>query len=331
MMGRKFLVIFMALVFGSFMASCNGDNGEDEDGDADVQQEDIPSEADAEVPPDIPVEDVPVEDIPAEDIPAEDIPSEDIPVTAEVSGRVWIYSPMVDSYSADPAGSIEVTAVAAGLVPADYTIETADENCDDWWSLEATFNCGRFAIDNIPTGTEMMLRAKPNVGTDPETISRIFNVDDAGHEVMVLTTQSLIDALMTAWSFTPNADYGMVVGILVENVNPDPAYGGADYCPTDPSDCELSGFIGEATVEVNPMPTCTDCMQLVYFDSVDYTVTTRESTDPAQSLFFIANVPPQGTDSPYTLTVTHATRTFENVDFAVEIGNVTYLLLVPAS
>jgi hypothetical protein len=36
-------------------------------------------------------------------------------------------------------------------------------------------------------------------------------------------------------------------------------------------------------------------------------------------------------DSPYTLTVTHGSHTFDNVQFAVEGGNVTYLLIVPTA
>ena len=60
---KRILFVLLALVIGGAMASCNGDGGGDEDVDADVQQEDIPSEAEIEVPPDVPTEDVQVDDV----------------------------------------------------------------------------------------------------------------------------------------------------------------------------------------------------------------------------------------------------------------------------
>ena len=199
-----------------------------------------------------------------------------------------------------------IGVLSSGLTPADYTVTTLTDNCTDWWSTGDPFDCGRFTIGDIPTGTVMMLRAEPSGTENPDTISRLFNVDDAGHEVLVL-------------------------GILVETVNPDPTYG-TDACPEgDPAECELSGFVGDATVAWSPEPTCTDCMDLVYFNSSSYSDTSRTSTDPAQSLFFIANVPVAGADDPYTLTVTHSSHTFDNVQFAVEAGTVTYLLIIPTA
>lgn len=338
MMKKKILFILLAFVVGGTMASCNGDDGGDEDVDADVPQEDIPSEAEIDVPPDVPTEDVPVDDVTPdeEDTVEEDMIEEDaadVPVTAEVSGRVWFYAPMMSTFTAEPTGGLSVIAEASGLTPADYTVTTSTTNCEDWWSTGEPFDCGRYSIGDIPAGTVMMLRAQPSDSGDPDTISRLFNVDDAGHEVLVVVDQELINGLLTAWSITQNPDYGLVVGILVETVNPDPTYSptGTEDCPDNPAACELSGFIGDATVDVSPDPTCTDCMDLVYYNGSDYTDTSRTATDPTQSLFFIANVPAVLADDPYTLTVTHGSHTFDSVQFAVEGGNVTYLLIIPTA
>jgi hypothetical protein len=334
---KKMLVLLMMLALGGMLAAC-GDGGgkhEDADADADVPTDDVQPDdvqPDDVQPDDVQPDDVQPDDVQPDDAVEEDVVEEDAPATAQVSGRVWLYVPSVGTYATNPQSGATVIAEAASLTPvADYTVTTANAGCDTWWSSGTPFDCGEFLIDDIPHGTQMILRARHTETTYPETLSRIFNVDDAGHEVLVLVDPELITGLMTAWGYTLNAEDGCVVGLLVRNVNPDPVYEptGTDTCPGDETKCELYGFVGNATVAVEPMPDCLDCMQTVYFDSADYTSTARTSTDPAQSLFFIANVPPLGVSEPYTLTVTSGTDSFAPVTFAVEAGNITYLLILP--
>jgi hypothetical protein len=335
---KKMLVLLMMLALGGMLAACDDGGGKNEDADADVPTDDVQHDdvqVDDVQPDDVQPDDVQPDDVQPDDVQPDDVVEEDAPTTAQVSGRVWLYTPMMATqYSTNPQPGATVIAEAASLTPvADYTVTTSDAGCDDWWSTGEPFDCGEFLIDDIPHGTQMILRARHTETTYPETLSRIFNVDDAGHEVLVLVDPELITGLMTEWGYDLNEEDGCVVGILVSNVNPDPVYdpAGTDTCPGDPTQCELYGFIGNATVAIDPVPTCTDCNQLVYFDSADYTSTARTSTDPAQSLFFIANVPPLGVDDPYTLTVTHGTSTFTPVTFAVEAGNITYLLIIPTA
>jgi len=312
MTARRTRLLIMAFAVVALSARCGGGGGgNDTDADADVQVDDVP-------PADGDAVDTVDDTLDAADV--------EVPETVTVSGQVWAYSVAVGtSYSADPIGNVQVTVLGDGITPGDLTANTLTANCDDWWDLGEPFDCGQFAIEGVPTGAEIMLEVSAPSTDNPDTISGIFVAEPGVHRILVLVTQELIDAMLTTWSMTQDAGDGMVVGLIAQNLNPDPVYdtGTTDACPDDPSDCAVSGFIGEATVA------CTGCDDIVYFDSADYTNTDRTSTDPAQSLFFILNVPPSDMSTPNTISVTHATYTIADVDFAVEAGNITYLLLMP--
>lgn len=343
MKGEKLIIILLILVFGGFSAACNG-NGDDADADADVQQEDMPAEAEADTPVDVPpdeavddmpseVEPDPVED-PVEDS-IEDSPADmtELPETWELSGRVWHYYPALYTYSADPMGGATVRAESGLIDPEDFTVTTATDDCGMWWNLGEPFDCGTFTISGLPTYYEsallgLVFRASPPGETGPDTLSRVIYASDNSHQVIVLVQQELIDGLLGEWEITQDSDKAMMVGILVETVNPDPIYemGNDEACPATEAACELSGFVGSATVAFTG--TGLSDLDVIYLSSEDYTDTSRTDTDPAQSLFFVPNVPVAAPVEVNTVSVTSSTHTFADRQFLVEAGTITYLLLV---
>lgn len=305
-------ILVLALAVVALSARCGGNGGGNET-DADADAEDV-TPADGEDTPAEVADDV---------LDAADV---EVPETVTITGQVWVYSlTMSTTYTVEPIGDVEVTVLGDGITPGDLTATTGTAHCDDWWDLGTSFECGKFEIADVPAGAEIMLEVAATSTDDPDTLSEIFVAGPGIHKVLVLVRQDLIDAMLTTWSMTQDAGDGMVVGLLAENLNPDPIYelGSTSACPDDPSACAVSGFIGGATVA------CTDCDEIVYFDSDDYTNTDRTDTDPAQSLFFILNVPTSEMSDPNTLSVTHSTHTIGDVDFTVEAGNITYLLLMP--
>ncbi len=322
---RSMLVAFALIAFS---ARCGGSSkgGDDTGTDADVDVDDVsPTDGvdtldDAEDTLDAAND---LTDVADDTLDAADV---EVPETVTISGQVWSYSLMMGTtYYTEPVGGVQVTVRGDGITPGDLTATTLDTNCADWWDLGTPFDCGKFTIEDVPAGAEIMLKATAPDAGDPDTLSGIFVAGSGMHQVLVLVDQDLIDAMLATWSKTQNAANGMVVGLLAQDLNPDPIYemGNPSACPDAPSACTVSDFIGEATVA------CTSCSEIVYFDSADYTNTDRTNTDPAQSLFFILNVPASDMSTPNTISVTHASIAMDDVDFAVEAGNITYLLLMP--
>ncbi|MFH1435787.1 MAG: hypothetical protein ABIJ56_08745, partial [Pseudomonadota bacterium] len=154
MRGQKLLIIMLAVVFGTFMAHCNGDgNGEDdveEEGDGhdmdaveEAVDEDVP---DADAPADVPAEDGTVEDMPTEDV-APDVPADEAPgecVEAAIAcgealtGQTTIGKPdRMNGYSCadtlDESGGelvYSLTTDAHMFVTVTLTINTAGQDMD---------------------------------------------------------------------------------------------------------------------------------------------------------------------------------------------------------
>lgn len=236
----------------------------------------------------------------------------------DISGQIWSYSLMWEgTYYIEPAGGVSVTAISKDLDPDKFTTTTSSKNCLDWWQL-SSFECGKFTIEDIPQDTLMMLKAKANDETDPDCLSKIFNAtEENNYQIMILATKELVEYLTKEWNITLDSTKGIVVALLAKELNPN-------------SPVPISGFIGGATVTIDPLPDNKD-FRLIYFNSKDFKDTSLKSTDPEQSLVFMLNVPVKNMDSPYTIKVNHDTYTFPSEKFAVEAGNITYLLLLPQS
>jgi hypothetical protein len=65
----------------------------------------------------------------------------------------------------------------------------------------------------------------------------------------------------------------------------------------------------------------------VYLNSQNFLDLSRTSTDPAQSVFLAANLPPRSAASPYQLTVTAEGRTLAPLRFAIQADVATYVLV----
>lgn len=242
-------------------------------------------------------------------IVAEDVTA-DIPQSViTVSGRVWGYEKAMQTYTYSPVGNIDISTHS---LVQDLSVTTNDKDCDDWWDKE-TFECGSFIFKNIPKGSkEFYMEAKGKEGY-PACLSQNFSADSDIYTFLVLVHESLIKAVSTLWNIPWNADRGLVIGLIVEGINPQ----------TSPP---ITGFVGDAVVDIKPLPDNKD-FQVVYLDSSDTSKKDRTSTDPAQSMFFLINVDPTQSDT-YTVTIKHKTYTFPATAFHVEAGKITYLLIV---
>jgi len=97
----------------------------------------------------------------------------------------------------------------------------------------------------------------------------------------------------------------------------------------DADDAPFTELIGGASVEIEPSGGFGDDYKLVYHDADDPMNTGLEATDPDSGVFIAVNVPPRSFDDPYTITVSHESLDFEQVDFAVQADVLTYLILSP--
>lgn len=330
------VIALLVLAVTVFMSQCGGNGDGEEDADvveqADVPEEEEEADAEVDVPADVPpeegVEEEPAEDVP-EDVPTDEVPEADVPVdgpeTVSITGQVWSYTLMVgNQYYTEPAGGVTVSVPGT-----EVTAVTGTGDCDSWWNSGASFDCGKFTLESIAVDSSIMLKVEPSDEGNPYTISEIFTPVGGEHKVLVLVSQELINAMTTAWGITQEAGNGMIVGLLAQHVNPDPIYGGTDGCSEEsPENCAVYGFIGDATIAITP--DISDQAQVVYYNSSDHTDTSRTSTDPAQSLFFVLNVPPRDSSDPYTIEVSSGEFSFDTVSFAVDADSVTYLLLMPS-
>lgn len=308
----------------------------------DVRPTDGPDGALPDVPdvpsPDVPPPDVPdiqtpdVPDVQTPDVP--DVPGPDAaadadagappPETVTVSGVVWRYSCMFcdvpdvldGAYSMEPAGGVVVEVV--GLAEPLRTT-TSEDHCLDWWVPDVESTCGTFTLE-VPRGAFVALRAE-DPGEFPEpalsyypTLGPLFLADDDGQQLLVLAQRHLASALLAAWGIPADPEAGLVAGITAV----------LDVAAELP----FTELVGGAEVAFEPAVADPD-YRLVYFDSEDPASAARTTTDPAQPLFFAANVPPRGADAPYHTSVTDDEYAFGSVPFAVAPGTLTYLPLSP--
>jgi hypothetical protein len=240
-----------------------------------------------------------------------------------VWGRTWIY--LYSPSSTPPiysglAGDITVTLDGEGLAPGDFTDITDSYDCNEPWVSEGNvISCGRFVLPEVPPGiNEVMLRGAPREATDPPSISKIFDPVNESYQLLVLVSQDMIDAALLAWGgLEQDAASGVIVGVLAENLQ-------------DVDPYQISGFIGGATVGIDPDPQVEaggDYL-LVYYNTANPADASLTSTDAEESLFFAVNVPPRDMSDPYTMSVSSSTHEFQPARFAVEAGTVTYVLLI---
>jgi len=313
-----------------YLVNCGGGGGGKED--ADVSEGDVQPEGEVEIQHDGEVDAIPDGEVDCEPVEISDPVETDGPSTVTIKGQVWKYTRMMETqYYVEPAGNMEVTLTGEGITPGTFSATTSTEHCEDWWDLGAPFKCGKFEISGVPEGAKVVARVAGLGEGEPETISKIFTAGEEPFVLLVVIEKALIDAVINAWGIPVSASNGMVVGILAQHLNPDATYKPGDNttCPETPSSCVLSGFIGEATVEISPASSLPEDNKVIYFDSSDYTNTGRTNTDPEQSLFFVLNAPPRSFAQPYTISITHATLNIPSAQYTVEAENVTYLLLMP--
>ena len=306
----------------------NGKNGTpdgddaDDAADLDMQTEDAP-------PPDTQDEDVPSADTQDEDSTAPDVLEEDMSgedVTGEdiveeeglgeettVVGRVWNYynSGLTIEYDY-PYDQVTVSAYTAEVDPVASAL-TDLESCTPWDPPEP-YTCGYYEI-LLPERLGTMLKATDNYGFK-DTLTRIFRVEPDTVQIIVMASSGLLDLISTSWDVTLDPGKGFVVGIV--------AVAGSDV-----HDAPFTELIGGASVEIEPSGGFGDDYKLVYHDADDPMNTGLEATDPDSGVFIAVNVPPRSFDDPYTITVSHESLDFEQVDFAVQADVLTYLILSP--
>jgi hypothetical protein len=285
-----------------FQAGCNGgENGHEEDGDAedaaDTAQEDLL--------------DVEGDDMESEDIVAEEV--EELPSEVTVVGRVWNYfsSGMTVEYDY-PMDQVTVRAYGAGADPLAEAL-TDIESCTPWDPPDP-YTCGYFEME-LAGGARAMLRATDNYGFK-DTLTQIFTASPGTVRIIVMTAENLITLVETTWSVTVDASKGYVVGIVARtsgDVHAEP----------------FTELIESASVEITPSTDFGDDAVLVYYDTSDPTNMDRTSTDPDNPIFIALNIPPRPFDDPYTITVSHPTHSFNPVSFAVQADVLTYLILSP--
>ncbi len=226
-----------------------------------------------------------------------------------VAGRVWGYSVATGKdYTYFPMAGITIST--HGLAK-DLTTTSVDKDCATWWN-DKQFACGSFVFKGIPRDGRTFYLTATGMDGYPDCISQDFTANDSFYTFMVMAGQALINGVSTLWHIPWNDNRGLVIGLIADGVDPQQS-------------TPVTGFIGDATVAIKPVPDNKD-FQVVYLDAQDIKNTGRKSTDPAQSLFFLINVSPAQAKT-YTLTVKHKTYTFPATTFHVESGKVTYLLI----
>ncbi len=247
-----------------------------------------------------------------------------------VRGVVWRYYCMFcnpdnieGTYYMEPAGGVAVRTDGVSVYDGgERTTVTSEDGCSDWWVPGAQAACGQFEV-RVPRGSRVSLVAdgEDPVPGDPETghhdgRSILLRPESDTFVVMVLAQRQLVSTLATAWKVTPDPAKGMVVG-LAARMDPDSQY-------------LFSDFQADVTVSLTPAPANADFRQ-VYFDSKTPASTARKGTDPAQPLFFAANLPASQGAGDYTAKATGApgsTLGFDPVNFRIAPDTLTY---VPAS
>ena len=230
-----------------------------------------------------------------------------------VQGRVWKYMATGipgKAYTYEPVGNIEVSLLPDSTKA--ITTTTDDKDCSMWWTKDK-FNCGSFFFDvkqNNIKSYELAITDNIPKSTYP-TRSQIF-YDRNLYTFLLLIDKGLINAAQKLWNINWDHKYGLVIGLIVNKVDPE-------------KNPPIQGFIGNATVQLNQPPNNKN-FQIIYFDSSNIANTHRTSTDPAQSLFFMVNIP---TSQTYTLTVKHEKYEFKPVQFTPTTDHITYLLITP--
>jgi hypothetical protein len=314
-------VLFIAVAM-AFQAGCNGgNNGHEEDADAqdaaDTVQEDLLDAEGEDAPPvDLPGEDGPLPDMPEEDVESEDIEAEEeeeLPPEVTVAGRVWNYfsSGLTVEYGY-PWDQVTVQAYDAGVDPLAEAL-TDIESCTPWDPPDP-YTCGVFEMV-LGGGARAMLRATDNYGFK-DTLTQIFTARPGTVRIIVMTAEDLITLVETTWSVTVDDSKGYVAGIVART---------SGDLHAEP----FTELIENASVEIAPSTDFGDDAVLVYYDSSDPTNMDRTSTDPDNPIFIALNIPPRPFDDPYEITVSHPTYSFNPVRFAVQPDVLTYLILSP--
>jgi len=227
----------------------------------------------------------------------------------KIAGRVWGYSMgFFGRYTYKPLAGVNV--LTHGLAN-ELSVVSADKDCKGWWRKK-DFECGTFVFKGIPKGNEKFYLEVP--GKDPyrSCLSQDFDTSKDIYTFMVMVAKNLIDGVSGLWKTRWNDNRGLVIGLVADVVDPQKSP-------------PITGFIGDAKVEVAPLPNNKD-FQMIYLDSSNTANKARKMTDPAQSMFFLLNMDPTQSKN-YTLTINHKAYTFPKTTFHVEAGKITYLLI----
>ncbi|MBN1947941.1 MAG: hypothetical protein JW797_19900 [Bradymonadales bacterium] len=294
--------------------------GLDVPGPSDMAEEDQP-------PGDLPGPDTPPSDLAEVDtappdlsemdwLPPVDLPDSDQPPsTVPVVGRVWIYTvsypPLEFGYDYPHS---QVTVEAYGAANELLATATTDiESCTPW-DPPVPYTCGMFELELAPD-REAMLKAS-NYSGYMNTLSQIFTVKPNTVRIMVMVPDLIVTLLSTVWSEELIETYGHLAGIVAVASN-------------DVHAPPYEEYIGEASVEITPSSEFPEDYRLIYYDSENPQNTSRTSTDANSPVFAAINLPARGIDDPYQIAVTHATYQFEPVEFAIQPGVLTFVILSP--
>ena len=241
----------------------------------------------------------------------------------EVKGTVWRYACMFcdagmgsGQYYMEPMGAAVIETV--GLAEAIETT-SSNEDCASWWVPGSDAMCGQFTL-KVPKGAKLALRAsapddapQSDLGLLPG-LGSVFVAGEQPYHILVVAQQQLVTTLQTAWGIEAAPDTGLLAGIVSKwDPSANPIY---------------TEFIGGATVQLEPAAAADS---LVYFDSADPKSTKLEATDAKQPIFFVSNLAPKGVDDPYALKTQGGGYLYDQVDFAVEAGAITFVPIAPSS
>lgn len=212
----------------------------------------------------------------------------DVLEITDLPGMVGLYYYGINGLAVGSAENVTVETVG---LEHQYTT-TTDEN-------------GEFVLYSVPVGKTIYLRATGLPNTR-DGISQVFTIEDTTKLFLAMATDELVDQVSNVWNVTQEDGAGLLVGLV-----------GRCYPP-------MYDFHGDAVVNIDPEPTGEN-YQFIYYNPQNQTDTSLTATHEDRSMFFGFSVPPTGVDDPYSITATHDTKSFDNVEFFVEPDKLTFV------